>query len=98
MRSVLLAGMIGGLLAMDGALAQGAAPAPKVDIQKAVQCQTLVVQFNDRVAASKASDDAKKAARESLAVGNKSCNEKQYDAGLAKVREALATIEVKPLL
>lgn len=70
---------------------------PVVDIDKAVKCQTMIIQFNDRIAASKASDDAKKAARDSLAAGNKACNEKSYDAGLTQVRQALATIEVKPL-
>lgn len=73
------------------------AAAPAVDVSKAVKCQTLLIQFNDRVGASKAADDVKKTARESLAAGNKACNEKNYDAGIEQIRTALTTIEVKPL-
>lgn len=72
-------------------------PAARADIPKAVTCQTLVVQFNDAIGPSKAADDAKKTARELLAAGNKACNEKNYDAGIAQVRQALTSIAVKPV-
>ncbi len=90
------------LLIAGAAMAQtkpAAAPAaaPAVDIAKAVKCQTLLIQFNDRVGASKAADDVKKTARDTLAAGNKACNEKNYDAGMEQIRTALTTIEVKPL-
>lgn len=99
--SALILALATPLLLAGAALAQtkpAAAPAaPAVDVTKAVQCQTLLIQFNERVGASKAADDVKKTARESLAAGNKACNEKNYDAGMEQIRTALTTIEVKPL-
>ncbi len=86
------------LAALPVALAFAAsASAQEVDIKKAVDCQVLVTQFGDRVAPSKAPDDAKMEARDMLAAGNKACNEKNYDEGTTRVREALAKIEVKPI-
>ncbi|QJE71706.1 hypothetical protein HHL28_10650 [Aerophototrophica crusticola] len=101
------------LLAAGPALAQAAKPAapapaaapaapPKdvgpADIKKAVTCQSLVTQFDDRLTASKAADDVKAKARDLRAAGNKACNAKDYDAGMEQVRQALNTIEVKPML
>lgn len=85
-------------LLAGGAVAQDQpAPQSAVDVTKAVRCQTLFIQFNDRLATSKASDEAKKTAREALAAGNKACNEKNFDAGMDQIRTALTTIDVKPL-
>lgn len=99
----LAAASVAALLAAPAALAQQPPQqAPQqspqqADIKKAVDCQTLVSQFTDGVGPSKAPDDAKKEARALLAEGNKACNEKNYDEGTGKVREALAKINAKPI-
>ncbi|WP_114394805.1 hypothetical protein [Oleisolibacter albus] len=92
-----LAGLLLSVLCLSAAPALAQQPAAKADIPKAVACQTLVAQFNDAIGPSKAADDAKKAARDLLAAGNKACNEKNYDAGIEQVRQALTTIAVKPV-
>jgi hypothetical protein len=94
-----IAAPMAALIAAPAALAQQAPQqAPQqADVKKAVDCQTLVSQFTDGVVPSKASDDAKKEARALMAEGSKACNEKNYDEGTGKVREALAKINAKPI-
>jgi hypothetical protein len=78
------------------AAAAGSALAQQVDIQKAVNCQTLVQQFGDSIKAAKAEDAVKTAATDQAKQGDQACNQHNYDAGIDQLRQALQQVALKP--
>jgi hypothetical protein len=81
------------------ALSVGAAApalAQEVDVEKAVQCQTLAQQFGDSLKAAKADDATKKAAADLAKQGDQACNGHNYDAGMDQIRQALQQLGLKP--
>jgi hypothetical protein len=78
------------------AAAAGSALAQQVDIQKAVNCQTLVQQFGDSIKAAKAEDAVKTAATDQAKQGDQACNQHNYDAGIDQLRQALQQVGLKP--
>jgi hypothetical protein len=81
------------------ALAAGlAAPAlaQAVDVEKAVQCQTLTQQFGDSLKTAKADDATKKSAADLAKQGDQACNSHNYDAGMDQIRQALQQVGLKP--
>jgi hypothetical protein len=87
-----------GVLCAVGVAAALAAPAlaQEVDVQKAVYCQTLAQQFGDSIKAAKAEDAVKAAATDQAKAGDQACNQRDYDAGLDQLREALQQVGLKP--
>jgi hypothetical protein len=76
--------------------AAGSALAQQVDIQKAVNCQTLAQQFGDSIKAAKADDAVKTAATDQAKQGDQACNQHNYDAGMDQLRQALQQVGLKP--
>jgi len=70
--------------------------AQEVDVEKAVQCQTLAQQFGDSLKAAKADDDAKKAAADLAKQGDQACNGHSYDAGMDQILQALQQVGLQP--
>ena len=70
--------------------------AQEVDIQKAIHCQTLAQQFGDSIKAAKAEDDVKTAATDQAKQGDQACNQRNYDAGMDQIRQALQQVGLKP--
>ena len=87
-----------GVLGAAGVAAALAAPvlAQEVDVQKAVYCQTLAQQFGDSIKAAKAEDAVKKTATDQAKQGDQACNERNYDAGMDQIRQALQQVGLKP--
>jgi hypothetical protein len=84
------------LCAAGLAAAAGSALAQAVDIQKAVNCQTLAQQFGDSIKAAKADDAVKKTATDQAKQGDQACNQHNYDAGMDQLRQALQQVGLKP--
>ena len=87
-----------GVLCAAGVAAAAAVPAlaQEVDIQKAVHCQTLAQQFGDSIKAAKAEDAVKKTATDQAKAGDQACNQRDYDAGMDQLRQALQQVGLKP--
>ena len=95
--------MIGEAIAMKRALvfalvagAAASALAQEVNIQKAIQCQSLAQQFGDSIKAAKAEDASKKTATDLAKQGDQACNGHDYDAGMDQIRQALTQVGLKP--
>ena len=85
-------------LALIALVAGMAAPAlaQEVDVQKAVSCQALVQQFGDSVKDAQAEDAAKQAATDEVKQGTQACTNKDYDAGMDQIRQAIQQIGLTP--
>jgi hypothetical protein len=95
-REAIMAKRILSVLCMAVATAAGSALAQEVDIQKAVNCQTLAQQFGDSIKTAKADDAAKTAATNQAKQGDQACNQHNYDAGMDQLRQALQQVGLKP--
>jgi hypothetical protein len=87
-----------GVLCAAGVAVAVASPAlgQEVDIQKAIHCQTLAQQFGDSIKTAKAEDGVKKTATDQAKQGDQACNQRNYDAGMDQLRQALQQVGLKP--
>jgi hypothetical protein len=87
-----------GVMCVAGMAAAAASStlAQEVDIQQAVNCQTLAQQFGDSIKTAKADDAAKTAATDQAKQGDQACNKHNYDAGMDQLRQALQQVGLKP--
>ena len=75
--------------------ASGPLLAQELDVKKAVACQALAQQFGDSIKTAKADDATKKTATDLAKEGDQACNGREYDSGMAQLREALQQVGLK---